>query len=83
MSSSPSSTPTDCSETHSNIIGQVLLQTSNNVINHTPHTSEVLVQDDEEVAPPITKRPERTKSIVSRCNYSLIGFIIFNTYIFL
>lgn len=69
VSSSPSSTPTDCSETHSNIVGHVLLQSSNNVVNHATHTSasDVLEPDEEiEIAPPITKRPERTKSIYTR-----------------
>lgn len=68
VSSSPSSTPTDCSESHSNIIGHhVLLQTNSAANNHhTTHTSENLeLFVNEEIAPPITKRPERTKSIVS------------------
>lgn len=75
-SSSPSSTPTD-SETQSHV-GHVLLQNNhhtiptsismqnnhgnhNNLHGHSVHSSE----HEEEIAPPIASRPERTKSIVS------------------
>jgi hypothetical protein len=76
-SSSPSSTPTD-SETHSNIGGHVVLQNINHHsiptsismqnshgIHHNLNHSTRSSGHDEEIAPPIASRPERTKSIVS------------------
>lgn len=75
-SSSPSSTPTD-SESQSHV-GHVVLQTIN---NHTTIPTSISMQNnhgvhnlnhsarssgqEEEIAPPIASRPERTKSIVS------------------
>lgn len=76
-SSSPSSTPTD-SESQSHV-GHVVLQTINS--NHTNIPTSISMQNnhvlhnicnsarssgqEEEIAPPIASRPERTKSIVS------------------
>jgi hypothetical protein len=75
-SSSPSSTPTD-SESQSHV-GHVVLQTINNHSNlptsismqnnhviHTISNSARSSEQEEEIAPPIASRPERTKSIVS------------------
>lgn len=73
-SSSPSSTPTD-SESH---VGHVVLQPINNS-NHSNIPTSISMQNnhsghnishsarssEEEIAPPIASRPERTKSIVS------------------
>lgn len=63
-SSSPSSTPTD-SETQSQIVTHVLLQTTNSIANHMIHNACTAEQEEIESAPPISKRPEKTKSIVS------------------
>lgn len=64
-SSSPSSTPTDSEiVVQSQIVTQVFLQTTNNVTNHIIHNVSNTETEDVESAPPIVKRPERTKSIV-------------------
>lgn len=77
-SSSPSSTPTD-SESQSHV-GHVVLQTinsnhtaniptsismQNNHVLHNISDSARSSEQEEEIAPPIASRPERTKSIVS------------------
>jgi hypothetical protein len=75
-SSSPSSTPTD-SDTHSHVGGHVVLQTinhhsiptsismhNNHGTHHNMNHSTRSSGHDEEIAPPIANRPERTKSIV-------------------
>lgn len=75
VSSSPSSTPTD-SEVQSQIVTHVLLQTTNKITNHIISNSQ---QEGNIEAPPIVKRPERTKSIVSYesnyCDYKINDFI--------
>lgn len=95
-SSSPSSTPTD-SESQSHV-GHVLLQTinsnhttniptsismQNNHVLHNINNSARSSGQEEEIAPPIASRPERTKSIVSitfpemcRLN-NHVGFFLF------
>ena len=63
-SSSPSSTPAG-SESQSQIVTHVFLQATNNVTNHIIHNVSNTETEDSESAPPIMKRPERTKSIVN------------------
>lgn len=74
-SSSPSSTPTD-SESQSHVVLQTInsnhtaniptsISMQNNHVLHNISNSARSSEQEEEIAPPIASRPERTKSIVS------------------
>jgi hypothetical protein len=76
-SSSPSSTPTDSeshvghvvlqsinNSNHSNIPTSISMQNNHHIVHNISHSARSSEQE-EEIAPPIASRPERTKSIVS------------------
>lgn len=94
-SSSPSSTPTD-SETHSHV-GHVVLQAINNHsiptsismqnnhgMHNLNHSHSPRHSEEEEIAPPIASRPERTKSIVSikhLIKWQFVTFVYFSIHV--
>lgn len=71
-SSSPSSTPTD-SDSHAG--PQVLSSSHSNAYSLAPSSHNSADNDNDEIAPPIASRPERTKSIVSHdCHYNCLFY---------